>query len=1087
MNLKIHSNNITTKGKKMKSIIMLALIFMLSGTTSVQNIYSQQNSIRVKGPSFHKKGSKVIDQKEVNEKIKNHRNSLKKDMRGTWLLDENFESGNFPPADWTVSNGATEWEQGFYSGYGNGDYCMFYSNWQCNYSDNTIYTKNFNSLTQTGDKLIFDFAYAPYDDGNVYYDDLEIFYYDDNDAEWYSLIYYNGWELQTANVGDQYFTPQSNEWGTKIIDIPENASQIYFQSWENCANNIYIDNIKVGAASGGNDASVEILWGKGKVPLSYGVPEKIPVLIKNLTTNPINNLMVSLEISGTNNLSDAIEIPYIGPLDTFQVDFLGFTPILNGFSDITVSIPFDDDNGNNEKTFIMEANPNTIRYVDSNCCNSSVGWIGQNSFLNKYYMSGTGQVRTVNIKLPDWNLGQIVYGIVLNSSGTIIGKSPHYKIKASDQNTYKSFQITDPKPFIVTNDFYYVGIAQTEYAGPDFAFGSQQLYYELPARPDANYYSSLAPIGTNVGAFEFPREYGQNYAIEAVMGNQATTDAGVSDLGLTYDQYFNSATFTPTGKVFNAGTGAVSFSVRRTISPGGYSSTKSVTGLAAGANAFVNYDPWTFTSGTVYTVRDSILISDGNNSNNAMTSTITPKIAKEMCILWQQQKDRDSLVRAVISDGRYANNFDTVGMYYTGSYRPWKVMIVNFKEEGSYSPWVRDSLKSFIDNSTAGNKKSLIVFSDNTSLPNDPATGFPTPADSIFYRQYLKARTISDDWIGSIPSSQSRFRGVGFFSGITQDSVSDPYTPELIRPVNGSSSAFKPQSVTGNGSDSSIAVSFAGANYNTFFMTNQFSSLRATGGSPLSLGPVLVYTKIIDWLQSVNTNAKVLDLTALYEGLYDGSMNSMIGDTVRVYLRSATSPYAKIDSAKGFLSSAGFDSFIFNNASNGVNYYLHLKHRNGLETWSKTPQQFSSNYLSYNFTTNANKAFGDNMILKGTKWTIFSGDVNQDGVIDIGDNTLIDNDAFNFNSGYIATDLNGDGIADLGDQTIADNNGFNFVGKITPGGALINPEEPQDIISENNSDNSEIKIDHDVYESTKNLSPVIKPSDIRKHLIIKSN
>ncbi|MBK9333185.1 MAG: hypothetical protein IPM96_12465 [Ignavibacteria bacterium] len=77
-----------------------------------------------------------------------------------------------------------------------------------------------------------------------------------------------------------------------------------------------------------------------------------------------------------------------------------------------------------------------------------------------------------------------------------------------------------------------------------------------------------------------------------------------------------------------------------------------------------------------------------------MTSSITPRIAKEMCILWQQQKDRDSLVRAVISDGRYANNFDTVGMYYTGSYRPWKVMIVNFKEEGSYSPWVRDSLKS---------------------------------------------------------------------------------------------------------------------------------------------------------------------------------------------------------------------------------------------------------------------------------------------------------------------------------------------------------------------------------------------------------
>lgn len=1075
----------------MKSLISLVFIcvfsVILSAGNAVSQLKSNDNPKKVKTSSIHKKGSKIIDKKVINEIISKNQKSFKKNLQGNWLLEEDFESGNFPPADWSVTFGATEWEQAYVSGYGIGNYSTLYSCWQCNYSDNEIYSKDFNSLTQFGDKLVFDYAYAPYDDGNTYYDDLEIYYYDASDQNYYSLIYYYGWELQTANGTDQYFQPQSNEWGTVIIDIPENASSIYFKVWENCGNNFYIDNIKVGNVISGYDASVEFLWGKGKIPLSYGVPDKIPVLIKNLTIDPINNLMVYLDISGANNLSDSIEIPYIGPLDTFQVDFLGFTPVLNGFSDITVSIPDDDDNGNNVKTFITQANSNTIRYVDSNCCNSSVGWVGQNAFLNKYYMSGTGQIRTVNIKLPDWNTDQIVYGIVLNSSGTIVGKSPHYKIKASDQNTYKSFQITDPKPIIVTNDHYYVGIAQTEFAGDGFAFGSQQMQYEIPARPDANYYSGLAPVGTNVGAYEFPREYGQNYAIEAVMGNQAATDAGVSDLGLTYDQYFNSLTFTPTGKVFNAGTGSVSFSVRRTISPGGYTSTKTVTGLAAGANAFVNYDPWTFTSGTVYTVRDSILISDGNNSNNAMTSTITPRIAKEMGIIWQQQKDRDSLVRAVLSDGRYANNFDTVGMNYTGSYRPWKVLIVNFKEEGSYSAWVRDSLKSFIDNSTAGNKKSMIVFSDNTALPNDPETGFMAPADTIFYRQYLKARTISDDWIGSIPSSESRFRGIGFFSGITQDSVSDPYTPELIRPVNGSSAAFKPQSVTGNGSDSCIAVSFAGANYNTFFMTNQFSSLRATGGSPLSLGPVLVYTKIIDWIQSVNTNAKVLDLTALFEGLYDNNQNTMIGDTVRVYLRSSVSPYAKIDSAKGFLSSAGFDSFIFNNASNGVNYYLHLKHRNGLETWSKTPQQFSSNYLNYNFTTNANKAFGDNMILKGSKWTIYSGDVNQDGVIDIADNSLIDNDAFNFESGYIRTDLNGDGIADISDQAIADNNAFNFVSKVTPGGALINPEDPQDIISENSSVNSEIKIDHDIYNRTKNQSPVIKPSEIRKQLIIKSN
>ncbi|MGB3016896.1 MAG: hypothetical protein WBC65_03750, partial [Ignavibacteria bacterium] len=70
--------------------------------------------------------------------------------------------------------------------------------------------------------------------------------------------------------------------------------------------------------------------------------------------------------------------------------------------------------------------------------------------------------------------------------------------------------------------------------------------------------------------------------------------------------------------------------------------------------------------------------------------------------------------------------------------------------------------------------------------------------------------------------------------------------------------------------------------------------------------------------------------------------------------------------------------------------------------------------------------------LKGTRWTIFSGDVNQDGIIDATDTGLIDNDAFAFVSGYLVTDLNGDNFADATDLGIAENNSFNFVSVIRP-------------------------------------------------------
>ncbi|MBK9227495.1 MAG: hypothetical protein IPL67_10710 [Ignavibacteria bacterium] len=50
--------------------------------------------------------------------------------------------------------------------------------------------------------------------------------------------------------------------------------------------------------------------------------------------------------------------------------------------------------------------------------------------------------------------------------------------------------------------------------------------------------------------------------------------------------------------------------------------------------------------------------------------SLTPRIAKQLCVLWQTKADRDSLIRAINADGRFANNFDTVRINYTGSLRP---------------------------------------------------------------------------------------------------------------------------------------------------------------------------------------------------------------------------------------------------------------------------------------------------------------------------------------------------------------------------------------------------------------------------------
>ena len=177
---------------------------------------------------------------------------------------------------------------------------------------------------------------------------------------------------------------------------------------------------------------------------------------------------------------------------------------------------------------------------------------------------------------------------------------------------------------------------------------------------------------------------------------------------------------------------------------------------------------------------------------------------------------------------------------------------------------------------------------------------------------------------------------------------------------------------------------------------------------------------------------KSLHLTAIPEGFYNAGTGYTIPDTLTVELRSTSSPYSVVDIAKAEINNLGQATFLFSNAVNGTPYYIVITHRNSIETWSATGNSFSSNTLSYDFTANSLQAYGSNMKLSGTKWTIFAGDVNQDGTVDGTDTQIIDNDAFNFNSGYLPSDVNGDSFVDGSDSQIAGNNSDNFVSKITP-------------------------------------------------------
>jgi hypothetical protein len=172
----------------------------------------------------------------------------------------------------------------------------------------------------------------------------------------------------------------------------------------------------------------------------------------------------------------------------------------------------------------------------------------------------------------------------------------------------------------------------------------------------------------------------------------------------------------------------------------------------------------------------------------------------------------------------------------------------------------------------------------------------------------------------------------------------------------------------------------------------------------------------------------------IMEGFYNIATNNLnMTDTVRAYLRNISAPYAVVDSAVGLLDSLTFKSALqFSNAPTGT-YYIQLKHRNSLETWSKNGVNYiQDSTLNYDFTFSANQAYGNNEVLKGTKFCLYSGDVTQDGFIDLADVVLINNASSAFTTGYVSTDVNGNSIVDLTDIIIASNNANNFISKKTP-------------------------------------------------------
>jgi len=232
-------------------------------------------------------------------------------------------------------------------------------------------------------------------------------------------------------------------------------------------------------------------------------------------------------------------------------------------------------------------------------------------------------------------------------------------------------------------------------------------------------------------------------------------------------------------------------------------------------------------------------------------------------------------------------------------------------------------------------------------------------------------------------------------------------------------------SAIGNGKTSTLVAAYVGGVNTTITGTNMDYTTAGTCDQNLSFNPATLNVNVRALLEGPYIGAGQMTPTLYNLGM---STNPTTTDTVEINLwnPSALSASAPNYSTKAILHTDGTATFSLPNTELGNSYFISIKHRNSIETWSSASVSIV-HPTNYDFTTSLSKAYSDgvNPAMKnmgGGVFAIYGGDVNQDGTVDGSDMNEIDNNTSVASYGYDNSDANGDGASDGLDMNVVDNN-----------------------------------------------------------------
>lgn len=273
-----------------------------------------------------------------------------------------------------------------------------------------------------------------------------------------------------------------------------------------------------------NDLELANVYTLGEIPQEAGDNHVMVARVINAGTQTQYNKTITLQITGANTQTVTANIDTIVGGTIKYVNFQPYTLTNLGWNTLNVSIESDQNNSNNSLTLSQLATTNVMTFADST---ASVGNGGNNDadghiYWNKYYINGLKSVTQVTAYITGDanNVGNTVYGAVMDMNNNLLGITNPHVIAANELDTYITMTFADPSGLTFANEYAYVGFVQTPTVTSNyFPIGYQN---EIPMRPETYYYSS----NMNGNGFTLYTN-NRRWMIKAVLDDPAPYNAAV--------------------------------------------------------------------------------------------------------------------------------------------------------------------------------------------------------------------------------------------------------------------------------------------------------------------------------------------------------------------------------------------------------------------------------------------------------------------------------------------------------------------------------------------------------------------------------